>query len=603
MKALIFNSGYGKRMGDFTKTHHKSQVVLENGETIFERQLRLLNECGIKSIIVTTGPFKEQLENASKKEQFGDMSFTFVENPIYDKTNYIYSMYLAGEYIDDDMLFLHGDLVFDKKLLFDVINSNESNLGMVNMTKELPEKDFKARIADGIIREVSINIFDDNCYAFQPLYKLEKNTAKLWLNRVEEFVENKDVSVYAENALNEISAELKIKPFVYDDYYIDEIDNADDLARVKADIRQYDFDEQVIYSNEKSIEMLPEILKSLNSKKPMIVSDCFEFLDCKSYIDSLDFEFVHFSGFSPNPSYEQVVEGLKLFKSENCDSLISIGGGSAIDTAKNIKLFSQLDNSDVPYVKQNYIYSPIKHIAIPATAGTGSESTRYSVVYYNGEKCSVTHDCIVPEYVILDYTLLSTLPLFQKKCTMLDALSQCIEAIWSVNTNEKCRDYAVKGIKLILENIDDYLNGEKKASHLMQIASNYSGKAINISQTTAGHAMSYKLTSLYGIPHGYAVALCLSEIWRYMKENSDDNKQLKESFEIINKAFNAKSTDEAIDEYVYIVKEKLCLESPKLQKSEDIEILTKSVNPVRLANNPIVPDEETIKKIYLSIFN
>ena len=89
MKAVIFNSGYGKRMGEFTKTHHKSQAPLKNGETIYERQLRLLSECGITDFVVTTGPFKEQLMEASEKPQFSHLNFVFVENPIFDKTNYI----------------------------------------------------------------------------------------------------------------------------------------------------------------------------------------------------------------------------------------------------------------------------------------------------------------------------------------------------------------------------------------------------------------------------------------------------------------------------------------------------------------------------------
>ena len=105
MIAIIFNSGLGKRMGDFTKENHKSMVKLENGETIFERQLRILSECGVKKFIVTVGPHKEQLINASLN--FNDIEISFVENPIYDKTNYIYSMYLAedGYVLFDNMVF------------------------------------------------------------------------------------------------------------------------------------------------------------------------------------------------------------------------------------------------------------------------------------------------------------------------------------------------------------------------------------------------------------------------------------------------------------------------------------------------------------------
>ena len=104
MKAVIFNSGLGNRMGDFTRTHHKSMSVLKNGETIFHRQIRLLSAEGVEDFIITTGPFEEQLIEETK--DFPNLNFTFVRNDIYDKTNYIYSMYLAREYMDDDLIFL-----------------------------------------------------------------------------------------------------------------------------------------------------------------------------------------------------------------------------------------------------------------------------------------------------------------------------------------------------------------------------------------------------------------------------------------------------------------------------------------------------------------
>jgi choline kinase len=238
MKAIIFNSGLGNRMGEFTQTHHKSMAPLKNGETIFHRQLRLLSAEGIKDFIVTTGPFEEQLKKEAA--DFPELNFTFVRNDIYDKTNYIYSMFLAREYLDDDMLFLHGDLVFNRGLLHDVLACEDKNTGMVNFKKALPEKDFKGRVRDGKLLEVSIKIFDDDCFAFQPLYKLEKATVSAWVGKVVEFIYKEENKCYAENALNEIFPALNVRAFAYDNYYIDEIDNLDDHARVTADIIPFD---------------------------------------------------------------------------------------------------------------------------------------------------------------------------------------------------------------------------------------------------------------------------------------------------------------------------------------------------------------------------
>lgn len=245
MKAVIFNSGLGNRMGDFTKNHHKSMATLKDGETIFHRQIRLLSAEGIKEFIITTGPFEEQLKGET--EDFPELKFTFVRNDIYDRTNYIYSMYLARDFMDDDLVFLHGDLVFNRKLVHDVLNCDDKNTATVNFKKALPEKDFKGRIKDGKVMEVSINIFDEDCFAFQPFYKMEKSTASAWIGKVVEFINKGEDRCYAENALNEIFPELDIRAFSYADYYIDEIDNLEDYARVTEEILPFDESDSKIF--------------------------------------------------------------------------------------------------------------------------------------------------------------------------------------------------------------------------------------------------------------------------------------------------------------------------------------------------------------------
>ena len=232
-------------MGDETKTHHKSMTLLKNGETIFHRQIRLLSAEGVKDFLVTTGPFEEQLKNEAA--QFPGLNFTFVRNDIYDKTNYIYSMYLAREHMNDDLLFLHGDLVFNRKLVRDVLNCADKNTATVNFKKALPEKDFKGRVHDGKVVEVSIKIFDDDCFAFQPFYKMEKATASAWIGKVVEFIHKGEDKCYAENALNEIFPALNVRAFSYDGYYVDEIDNMEDYLRVSEEILAYDEADKAIF--------------------------------------------------------------------------------------------------------------------------------------------------------------------------------------------------------------------------------------------------------------------------------------------------------------------------------------------------------------------
>ena len=564
MKALIFNSGIGKRMMELTKNNPKSMVHLYNDETIFERQIRLLQEAGITEVVITTGPYPEMLKNICNKPCYKNMHFVYPHNEIFDASNYIYSMYKAREYLDDDILMMHGDLVFDRTLIPSLLANKEPNTCLINKYKPLPEKDFKGRIIDNELREVGINIFDNNCYAFQPLYKLSKEVMKSWLDNVVKFVESGNINVYAENAFNEVSKGLGIRPVSYHNHFIDEVDNKDDLARVNKEIEVWDYKTQNIKSSSNYLTSLKTRLKKLNSIKPFIVVDSF----LKKEISKKLKEAVVFSNFKPNPKYEEMLEGLKLFKESGCDSIISIGGGSCIDVAKVIRLSINTDiNSDIPTFKQEYKYTDIKHICIPTTSGTGSESTKHAVLYLDGVKQSIAHPVNVPDYVILCPKLIVSVPEYQKKSTMMDALCQCIESLWSRKATKESRKYAKAGLKLFKENYKGYLELDIKAIKNIQLAANYSGKAINISETTAAHAMSYKITSLYNIPHGHAVAICMNSIFNNCRVRTKfGNIDVKELFYEVLAHFR-------LDLHLKIFE-------------NELKILVESVNPKRLSNFP-----------------
>ncbi len=600
MKALIFNSGLGKRMGEFTNNNHKSMAKMENGETILERQIRILSECGITDFVITIGPFQDQIFNICNK--YSHLNFKFVENSKYQDTNYIYSMYLAREYLDDDFLLLHGDLVFNKRLVRDLLKDSRENIATVYENRELPEKDFKCRLANNKIIEISVNIFGENCRAFQPLYKLNKETLGLWNKRVNQYIDNGNDKVYAENALNEITDELNIEAFYSDNYFIDEVDTLEDLNRVKKTIRDFDFSEQEIYVDD--IKIIIDILPK-NLKKILVVCNTNVFIDKLSKLMS-NIPHVFFTEFNSNPVYEEVMIGLKLFKENNCDAIISIGGGSSIDVAKAIKYYNN-KKADEDIEQYKYTYANIKHIAIPTTAGTGSESTRYAVIYYNGDKLSLTNDSLLPDKVILDSNLVISLPDYQKMATLSDAIGQCIESYLSINSTDQSKDYAKKGLYLLIHNYKKYLeSSDYESAKQILIGANYSGKAINISQTTAAHAMSYKLTSMYDIAHGHAVLLCLPYILQYMEVNMHEcvdprgkdyvNDMLKE----INNILGTNTVSETVDKLKDFIKE-FNFSIKDKAKMKDLDILFLSVNNERLKNNPVFLSEEAIKSIYIKI--
>ena len=235
MKALILNSGLGHRMGVLTSEHPKCMTEISVGETILSRQLKLLAEAGVSDVVMTTGYYGGVLEEYCRSLGL-PINITFVKNPVYDKTNYIYSIYLARELLDGDMILMHGDLVFERSVLEDVIAS-ESSCMTVSSTLPLPEKDFKAVIHNGKIDKVGVEFFNDAMSA-QPLYKLNRDDWKVWLSKLTEYCEGGNRKCYAENAFNDVSDKCVITPLDVKNRLCSEIDTPEDLKTVSDKIRE-----------------------------------------------------------------------------------------------------------------------------------------------------------------------------------------------------------------------------------------------------------------------------------------------------------------------------------------------------------------------------
>ena len=147
MKALILNSGLGTRMGVLTSEHPKCMTEISATETILSRQLRQVLDAGIGEAVITTGYRGDVLAEYCRSLDL-PLKLTFVENPLYRETNYIYSIDCAREQLDDDILLMHGDLVFENAVLDAVLACPDSCMA-VSAAVPLPEKDFKAVLRDG----------------------------------------------------------------------------------------------------------------------------------------------------------------------------------------------------------------------------------------------------------------------------------------------------------------------------------------------------------------------------------------------------------------------------------------------------------------------
>lgn len=332
------------------------------------------------------------------------------------------------------------------------------------------------------------------------------------------------------------------------------------------------------------------LIKELTPCKKVMFVYSPSFVNRRGFDRISEIPHVAFSGFEPNPDYESIVKGSRVFETHKCDCIVSIGGGSSIDVAKGIKHI--LGKAD------------LIHIAIPTTAGTGSESTQFAVIYKKGKKISLDYPELLPTVAILDGVLLQTLPDFQKRCTLLDALCQCIESHWSIGSTEESRKYSLAGLETILSNYERYLRNDSDASKKILYGANLSGRAINISRTTISHAISYTITTMYGMPHGCSVALTIVQFWEHLITN------MEQTTHPLGRLF----MESRLLELSHVFGGDSLLDGPLMSKqliskiwprfsldSLDLRIVSSNCDANRIKNYPLKMDPNTIEKVLNSI--
>lgn len=361
------------------------------------------------------------------------------------------------------------------------------------------------------------------------------------------------------------------------------------------------------YFGSGSFVKLEEILEK--AKKIFLITGKISFELCGAkerlleMLGKIDCKFIGFSGFSQNPRLEEIKRGFNLFEKEKYDCIIGIGGGSCMDVAKSIKLFHY-----------NKTGKKLPLIAIPTTAGSGSEAT-YFIVYYEGkEKQSEGNpDITLPDYVICDSQLTISLPGKIIASSGLDALSHAIESYWCINSTRKSKELSSKAIKLIMNNLENAVNSssEKLRENMMK-AANLAGKAINITKTTACHSISYPITSYFNIPHGHAAGLTLAEMLVYNSQVSEEDcsdkrgtNYVKKTISEIAEMLGAENVSNAYNRITNLMKtiglEKR-LSSLGIDK-EGIEIIIKKgFTPERVKNNPRLLTKENLRKILENIY-
>jgi len=376
---------------------------------------------------------------------------------------------------------------------------------------------------------------------------------------------------------------------------------------------------QLIINNSFS-ESLHQILKEHNLKKIFIFTGIRNAKRLKNSKIMENYHYNIFTEFDKNPDVRDVNKAKDLINAYNPDVILAVGGGSTIDIAKQTNVLAAQTNSlmfteqslskDISENNLNIKNNGLPLIAIPTTAGTGSESTQFSVIYINKRKYSIDDPKLLPNFVILDSSFLNGSPTELIATTGMDALTQSIESLWSVNSTEQSRGYATEAIKIIRDTLEEaYISGYDSgdSGEVMLKAANLSGKAINITRTTAPHAISYPLTIHFKIPHGHAVALTLS---KFFEINSQTNKYkindlrgkthvdsiMKYIFSLF-LASSAKECSKNFNKLMDTIGLERNFNKLGIESKADIKKITDNIDPNRIKNNPVEIDKETVENI------
>ncbi|MGE7544756.1 iron-containing alcohol dehydrogenase [Sporosarcina newyorkensis] len=356
---------------------------------------------------------------------------------------------------------------------------------------------------------------------------------------------------------------------------------------------------------------------SLHGKKALIISDhVMEKLgyieDCQKYLSSNSVDSIVFLGVASEPTDQYVENSLQLFQHQQCDLIISLGGGSCIDTGKAVAVLAANGGYIGDYMGQQKIadQTPIPHIAIPTTAGTGSEATDVTVITNSTTqvKMMIKQPAFMPNVAIVDPLLTLSSPQNVTAATGVDALSHAIEAYISKKAHPMTDMMALSAIKLISENLyKAYTEGQNlEARAGMSLAALQAGSAFSNASVCLVHGMSRPIGALFDVPHGFSNAMLLPAILEYSKDSCID--RLADIGGIFSPKAKQFTNEDAAEFAVQCIKD-LCnsLNIPNLEKwgiprKEFVSVINKmskdAVDSGSPGNNPKVPTEENIASLY-----
>ncbi|MFJ7952645.1 iron-containing alcohol dehydrogenase [Lysinibacillus sp. NPDC096418] len=378
--------------------------------------------------------------------------------------------------------------------------------------------------------------------------------------------------------------------------------------------------ETIIYGRD-SFEVVGVYAKKLGTKALIIsdpIMDSLGFVhQCTSFLIAQGLSAVSYLGITSEPVDTYVTEGLDLLQSEQCDIIISVGGGSCIDTAKAIAVLATNGGYVGDYMKMQKIadQTPIPHIAIPTTAGTGSEATDATVITNtaNDVKMMIKQPAFLPNVAIVDPLLTVSSPPAITAATGIDALSHAIESYLSRLAHPYSNVLALSAMDLIVNNIlKVYEQGDDiDAREAMSLGAMQAGLSFSNASVALVHGMSRPIGALFHVPHGISNAMLLPAVLEYSKDACVD--RLADLGKFFNKEGEVLTQDELADLAIASIKE-MCrkMDIGNLQQwgiEEDAfyaaipKMAADAIASGSPGNNPKVPTHGELMELYKIVYH
>lgn len=291
-----------------------------------------------------------------------------------------------------------------------------------------------------------------------------------------------------------------------------------------------------------SLSKLPELAKKLEKSKALIISGPHLekiglVAKCCDALNSAGIESVTFCRTEANPSVETVDAAAQLFAESGADFIVAFGGGSPLDVAKAVAVKAKFGGKITDYEGGGKVRGPVvPMIAIPTTAGTGSEVTAFSVItdHERNYKLTIASNYLLPAYAILDPELIYTVPKGTAAACGLDAMIHALESYLSKAASPFSEMFSLKALELIGSSIRGYVKqrDEGEAAEKMLLGSLFAGIAFSHARLGDVHAMSHPVSAFFDIPHGLANAILLPKVVEFNESETKDPALQEKYYEI-----------------------------------------------------------------------